>query len=103
MKKLLAILLACTMLFASLAVAGAESEKVIRVGMGYDPTTLDFAEANLDAANLVLEHTAEALIKSKGNGQYVPGIAESWTKSEDIGKNAEHPELCPRCAAAVSE
>jgi len=83
MKKLLAILLACTMLFASAAVAGAEAEKVIRVGMGYDPTTLDFAEANLDSANLILEHTAEALIKSKGNGQYVPGIAESWTTSAD--------------------
>ena len=83
MKKLLALVLACTMLFASLAVAGAEGEKVIRVGMGYDPTTLDFAEANLDSANLILEHTAEALIKSKGNGEYAPGIAESWVKSDD--------------------
>ena len=83
MKKLLALVLACTMMFASMAVAGAESENVVRVGLGYDPTTLDFAEANLDTANFVLVHTAEALIKYVGDGQYAPGLAESWTVSED--------------------
>ena len=25
-----------------------------------------------------------------------------WTHNEHVGKNSEHPELCPRCAEALS-
>ncbi|MBQ9306532.1 MAG: peptide ABC transporter substrate-binding protein, partial [Clostridia bacterium] len=51
--------------------------------MGYDPNTLDYAEVNLDSANFVIEATAETLIRDIGNDEYVPGLAESWEKSED--------------------
>ena len=30
-----------------------------------------------------------------------PKCARCWTHDEHIGENAAHPELCPRCAAAV--
>ncbi len=30
-----------------------------------------------------------------------PKCVRCWTHSEDVGKNHEHPELCPRCARAV--
>ncbi|MBQ7868131.1 MAG: peptide ABC transporter substrate-binding protein [Clostridia bacterium] len=82
MKKVFALILALMLAVASLTVAVAE-ENIVRVGMGYDPTTLDFAEQNLDSSNFIMEATAEALIKSKGNGVYAPGLAESWTVSED--------------------
>ncbi|NCB73682.1 MAG: isoleucine--tRNA ligase [Clostridia bacterium] len=32
-----------------------------------------------------------------------PKCIRCWMHNEHIGENAEHPELCPRCAAAVSE
>ena len=31
-----------------------------------------------------------------------PKCVRCWTHDEHIGENSEHPELCPRCAAAVS-
>jgi len=32
-----------------------------------------------------------------------PKCIRCWTHNEHVGENSEHPELCPRCAAAVSE
>ena len=32
-----------------------------------------------------------------------PKCIRCWMHNEHIGENAEHPELCPRCVAAVSE
>lgn len=32
-----------------------------------------------------------------------PKCIRCWMHNEHIGENAEHPELCPRCAAAVSD
>jgi len=31
-----------------------------------------------------------------------PKCARCWVHDENVGKNAEHPELCPRCISAVS-
>ena len=32
-----------------------------------------------------------------------PKCVRCWTHDKDVGQSAEHPELCPRCAAAVSD
>ena len=32
-----------------------------------------------------------------------PKCVRCWCHNEHIGENAAHPELCPRCAAAVTE
>lgn len=32
-----------------------------------------------------------------------PKCVRCWTHSDDVGKNSEHPELCARCAAALTE
>ena len=32
-----------------------------------------------------------------------PKCARCWIHDEQVGENHEHPTLCPRCAAAVSE
>ena len=32
-----------------------------------------------------------------------PKCVRCWTHDEHVGENHDHPELCPRCAAAVSE
>lgn len=83
MKKTLALVLSLAMLLGCFGVAGAEDEVVVRVGMGYDPNTLDFAEQNLDSSMFIMEATAGTLIRSLGNNEYAPGLAESWTVSDD--------------------
>lgn len=60
----------------------ADGEKTIRVGVGYDPVTLDFAELNADPATDMDMMIGETLIRNK-NGEYVGGLAESWEVSED--------------------
>ena len=82
MRKLFACLVALCFLASALPVF-ADDANVVRVGMSYDPNTLDYAEVNLDSANFIIEQTAETLIRDAGNGVYVPGLAESWEKSED--------------------
>lgn len=32
-----------------------------------------------------------------------PKCVRCWTHNDHVGENAEHPELCPRCAAAIAE
>lgn len=82
MRKMLACLMALCMLVAALPVM-ADEASVIRVGMSYDPNTLDYAEVNLDSANFIIEQTAETLLRDMGNGVFVPALAESYEKSDD--------------------
>ena len=81
MKKLISLVL-CVMLCLALLPAAAVGN-VIRIAFGYDPNTLDYAMSNLDTANFILAHIAEPLLVQNADGQYVPGIAESFEKSED--------------------
>ena len=32
-----------------------------------------------------------------------PKCVRCWNHDEHVGERADHPELCPRCARAVSE
>lgn len=82
MRKLFACLVALCMLFSAVPVC-ADDANIVRVGMSYDPNTLDYAEVNLDSANFIIDQTSEALIRDKGNSVFVPGLAESWEKSDD--------------------
>lgn len=83
MKKFLAIAITLILLISCLpGYAEASGTIAVKIGQSYDPTTLDFAEANLDSASFVFAHTTEALMKQTPEG-YVPAAAESFTKSED--------------------
>ena len=72
----------CLMLCVALVPAVAEGN-VVRVAYGYDPNTLDYGMSNLDTANFILTHIAETLLTQDASGAYVPGVAESFKKSED--------------------
>ena len=80
-KKIISMML-CLMLCAALVPAVAEGN-VVRVAYGYDPNTLDYGMSNLDTANFILTHIAETLLTQDASGAYVPGVAESFKKSED--------------------
>ncbi len=81
MKRIISMML-CLMLCAALVPAVAEGN-VVRVAYGYDPNTLDYGMSNLDTANFILTHIAETLLTQDASGAYVPGVAESFKKSED--------------------
>lgn len=83
MKKKTVLLLIAAMTVGALpATVQAENEKAIRVGVDYDPVTLDFAELNADPATDMDTMIGETLIRNK-NGEYVGGLAEKWEASED--------------------
>lgn len=84
MKKLAAIALTLMLLTACVSgIAESGGTTVVRIGQSYDPTTLDYAEANLDSASFVLAHTAEALMSEAADGSYVCAAAESYDVNED--------------------
>ncbi len=84
MKKLAALALTLMMLTACVSgIAESGGTTVVRIGQSYDPTTLDYAEANLDSALFVLAHTAEALMRETADGSYECAAAESYEVNED--------------------
>lgn len=56
--------------------------KSVRLGVGYDPTTFDYAELNLDSATIATNLVGEALLRNE-NGTMVAGCAESWESNDD--------------------
>jgi oligopeptide transport system substrate-binding protein len=56
---------------------------ILRVGIGAEPSTLDPALATGIAENRVLSAIYEGLVMPDGVGGILPGVAQSWEKSED--------------------
>lgn len=78
--------------------SGAElaKEQVFRKNNGAEPGTLDPHRAEGVPASNILRDLFEGLVVELPNGEYIPGVAESWTVSEDskryvfkIRKNAK--------------
>jgi len=71
-------------------------EQVFRKNNGAEPGTLDPHRAEGVPASNILRDLFEGLVVELPNGEYIPGVAESWTVSEDskryvfkIRKNAK--------------
>tara|TARA_B100001142_G_scaffold109507_1_gene111450 strand:- start:4381 stop:6042 length:1662 start_codon:yes stop_codon:yes gene_type:complete len=58
-------------------------EQVFRKNNGSDPGTLDPHRAEGVPASNVLRDLYEGLISEAANGEYIPGVAQSWSISED--------------------
>jgi oligopeptide transport system substrate-binding protein len=58
-------------------------KQVFRKNNGSDPGTLDPHRAEGVPASNVLRDLYEGLVSEAPNGDYIPGVAESWTISED--------------------
>lgn len=85
MKKNVALLIAGAMTAALLpmgAMASEEGGKTVRIGVPYDPVTLDFAEINAEPGTEMNTMIGDTLIRNK-NGEFIGGLAESWEVSED--------------------
>ncbi len=101
-KKILASLLAVSMV-SSFALAGCgkkaddkqsatgdskiDAEQYLNYYLQSEPKSLDIGKSSDSSASYVLTNTQESLTrniqKEDGNNDIVPGLAESWTKSED--------------------
>lgn len=85
MKKKVVLLMAAAMTASLLPMSSMASEeggKTVRIGVPYDPVTLDFAEINAEPATEMNTMIGDTLIRNK-NGEFVGGLAESWEVSED--------------------
>jgi oligopeptide transport system substrate-binding protein len=85
MKRKVVLVMAAIMAISAMpvaSVAAAEEGKTIRIGVGYDPVTLDYAQINSDPATEMNSMIGDPLIRNK-NGEYIGGIAESWEASDD--------------------
>ena len=61
-------------------------EQVFRKNNGAEPGTLDPHRAEGVPASNILRDLFEGLVAELPNGKYIPGVAESWTVSEDSKK-----------------
>ncbi len=71
-----------------LATAGSPaplaSERDLRIGLMAEPTTLDPHFHNFTPNDSALSHIYERLIQVNHKGELAPGLAESWTRAEDL-------------------
>jgi peptide/nickel transport system substrate-binding protein len=53
------------------------------IGIAEEPDTLDPHKTGSARANIILRHICDGLIAQDYDGNYVPGLAKSWTISDD--------------------
>ncbi|SIQ52265.1 oligopeptide transport system substrate-binding protein [Rhizobium sp. RU20A] len=72
-----------TTALAALLSSTAFAETVIRRGNGGEPQTLDQAKISIDIEGFIVRDLFEGLTVYDANGKVAPGVAESWTISDD--------------------
>jgi len=77
---ILAVLLGCLLLTAS---GAASAGGILHRGNGPDPSTLDAHRCTEVACSNILRDLYEGLVTDDAHGEPVPGMAESWTVSDD--------------------
>lgn len=82
-KTLSNALLALAFAAAAFAATSAQAEVVLHRGNGGEPQTLDQAHTSIDVEANILKDLYEGLTVYDAAGNIQPGIAESWTVSDD--------------------
>lgn len=77
------LVLLATSMFASLAFAQPVRGGELQVGMQTDPVGLDPHITNATATRNMLENVYDTLVMFDASLQIVPGLAESWSTSDD--------------------
>ena len=57
---------------------------ILRAGMQTDPVGLDPHTSNATSTRNMLENTYETLVMFNSSLEIVPGLAESWSASDDL-------------------
>ena len=82
-KFLAKSLLVLALAGAAFAATSASAEVVLHRGNGGEPQTLDQAHTSIDVEANILKDLYEGLTVYDAAGNIIPGIAESWTVSDD--------------------
>lgn len=83
MKRFLSLLIIISMIFALSSCSERGSGKVISYPLSASPSTLDPQYADEVGAQTVINNIFEGLVRLSAEGEIIPGIAESWSVSED--------------------
>lgn len=83
MKRFLSLLIIISMIFALSSCSERGSGKVISYPLSASPSTLDPQYADEVGAQTVINNIFEGLVRFSAEGEIIPGIAESWSVSED--------------------
>ncbi len=83
MKRFLALALAILMIFSLASCSDDGMGGSISYALDASPSTLDPQYAGDTSAQIVINNIFEGLVRVNGNGEILPGIAESWEISPD--------------------
>ena len=85
MKKLISLILVLALALTAFTVANAEvdPDRVIVVVQGTDVQSLDPALQNDTYSKYVIRSMYETLVEKSNDGEFIPGLAESWEYAED--------------------
>ncbi len=83
MKKLISAIIVLAMLFTLASCGGKSSGGNIVYPIETSPDTLDPQYAKESGAQLIINNIFEGLVRYNAEGEIIPGIAESWTVSDD--------------------
>ena len=83
MKRFLSLALAIIMIFSLASCSDDGAGGSISYALDASPSTLDPQYAGDTSAQIVINNIFEGLIRVSGDGEILPGIAESWSISPD--------------------
>lgn len=83
MKRFLAAFLTVIILFSLNSCASRGINQSISYSLNGSPQTLDPQYAKDTSAHIVINNVFEGLVRLSGDGEIIPGIAESWSISPD--------------------
>jgi len=88
MRRLVMILLVAALVAGGIVPSAAQTAGphyggTLRAGMQTDPVGLDPHLTTATATRNMMENVYDTLVMVDSQGRYVPGLAESWTTSED--------------------
>lgn len=83
MKRIISGLLALIMVLACASCSGGGSGESIVYPIKVSPETLDPQYSKDTGAQLIVNNIYEGLVRYNAKGEIIPGIAKSWTTSDD--------------------
>lgn len=83
MKRLFSVFLILAMLLACSSCSESGTGRTILYAISASPSTLDPQFASESGAKIIINNVFEGLVRYNSEGEIIPGIAESWSVSDD--------------------
>lgn len=83
MRRFLSLILTAALIFSLAACSDRGANKSISYALDSSPSTLDPQYADETEAQIIISNTFEGLVRISAEGEIIPGIAQSWSVSDD--------------------